>query len=362
MSEQAIPAKYARLLLKVAAENGHKVDQIVEEIGFSFNPMDLSPDQQLEQDISAQDFSRLYSRVSDLLKDECFGITRTKVPMGTFRMFCYSVIHSPSLRIALSRSVDFYAMLYEAKGLNVSKAAPYYLSADGEYATLVHRTFRVEPSHDMDLQKQLTIINYMSMWHRFICWLIGTFIPIKEVKVTGPEILSNSGYRFYFDCPIHFQQTENAFTFKSHFLDAPLVHTEESLHQFLKTAPLELFTIVNEDESVIKKIRSLIGSNFTRKIPGFDEVAEMLNISSRTLRRRLEKEGTSYQRVKDDCRRDAAIDYLTRSDMSINSVASLMGFDEPSAFHRSFKKWTGITPGEFRKRNSVKETEAAVEE
>ena len=360
MSEHSIPAKYARLLLKVAAENGHSVETIVENIGFSFNPMELSQDQQLEQDISALDFSRLYSLVSSLLKDECFGIAGIKVPMGTFRMFCYSVIHSPSLRIALKRSIDFYGMLYEAKGIKVSRESPYYLSDDGEFSTLVHRNHRYEGLNNMDLQKQLSIINYMSMWHRFCCWLTGTYIPIKEVNVTGPEILSNSGYRFYFDCPIHFNMGENSFTFKAHFLDAPLVHTEESLHRFLRTAPLELFTITNEDESIIKKIRSLIGSNFTRKIPSFDEVAEMLNISSRTLRRRLEKEGTSYQRVKDDCRRDAAIDYLARSEMSINSVASLMGFDEPSAFHRSFKKWTGITPGEFRKRNTIKLGEAEV--
>nr|MDT0251103.1 AraC family transcriptional regulator [Endozoicomonas sp.] len=85
----------------------------------------------------------------------------------------------------------------------------------------------------------------------------------------------------------------------------------------------------------------------------FDELAQLLNISSRTLRRRLEKEGTSYQKVKDECRRDASIDYLSQPNLTINSVAALMGFDEPSAFHRSFKKWTDMTPGEFRKKNNI---------
>ncbi len=351
--EPSVPAKYARLLLKIAREHGHDINPVVSLLDLPFNPMALSDSELPEQELSVLDFSKLYNHVAMLLQDESFGTGRIRLPMGTFRMFCYAIIHSPSLKIALDRSIDFYAILYEAKGLDFNKDRRYRVSDGGEFATLMYSGLKVESDDSMNLQNQLSIINYLSLQHRFCSWLIGAYIPVHEVNVMGSEILSNSGYRSYFDCPINFNQKEYSFTIKAHFLDTPLVHTEESLHNFLTTAPYGLFAIVNEDESIIKKIRSLIGNNFTRKIPGFDEVAEKLNISSRTLRRRLEKEGTSYQRVKDDCRRDAAIDYLTRSGMSINAVAHQMGFDEPSAFHRSFKKWTDITPGEFRKRNAI---------
>jgi AraC-like DNA-binding protein len=83
-------------------------------------------------------------------------------------------------------------------------------------------------------------------------------------------------------------------------------------------------------------------------MPSFEELTGMLNMSPRTLRRRLEKEGTSYQRIKDNARRDVAISSLTRDRMTVSDVAEQVGFSDPSAFHRSFKKWTGLSPGEYR--------------
>ena len=71
-----------------------------------------------------------------------------------------------------------------------------------------------------------------------------------------------------------------------------------------------------------------------------------------TLRRRLEAEGTSYQGIKDELRRDAAIHHLCHSSLSIADIGSLLGFQEPSAFHRAFKKWSSVQPGEYRTRQA----------
>jgi AraC-like DNA-binding protein len=92
----------------------------------------------------------------------------------------------------------------------------------------------------------------------------------------------------------------------------------------------------------------LLGNDFREELPGFEALTDMLNMSARTLRRRLEKEGTSYQRIKDNARRDAAITLLSREKMTVSDVAEQVGFSDPSAFHRSFKKWTGLSPGEYR--------------
>jgi AraC-like DNA-binding protein len=71
-------------------------------------------------------------------------------------------------------------------------------------------------------------------------------------------------------------------------------------------------------------------------------------MSAPTLRRRLKREGTTFQQLKDDARCEADKLCLNRQELSINEVALQMGFTDPSAFHRSFKKWTGQTPGQFR--------------
>jgi AraC-like DNA-binding protein len=74
------------------------------------------------------------------------------------------------------------------------------------------------------------------------------------------------------------------------------------------------------------------------------------------MRRRLHEEGSSYQGIKDQLRRDLAISYLSHSERSVMDIALELGFSERSAFHRAFRKWTGASPGEFRRDAAVGRT------
>ena len=138
--------------------------------------------------------------------------------------------------------------------------------------------------------------------------------------------------------------------FDSEYLRAPVVHTESSLEEFLRTAPYQLLVMSPEhmESNMAEQVRAMIGHDFSQGFPAFDTIAHALHMSSPTLRRRLRREGVTFQQLKDDCRREAAISYLRDSEESINAIAYLTGFTDPSAFHRSFKKWLGMTPGAFR--------------
>jgi AraC-like DNA-binding protein len=92
----------------------------------------------------------------------------------------------------------------------------------------------------------------------------------------------------------------------------------------------------------------MMGHDFSNGFPGFETISSALSMSAPTLRRRLKREGTTFQQLKDTVRCEAAKLSLDRPEFSINEVALQMGFTDPSAFHRSFKKWTGQTPGQFR--------------
>ena len=85
-------------------------------------------------------------------------------------------------------------------------------------------------------------------------------------------------------------------------------------------------------------------------MPSFTEVARTLHMSESSLRRRLQKEDTSYQALKDEVRCEVAIDKLLNEQAKIADLADYLGFTEPSSFVRSFKSWTGQTPNSYRER------------
>jgi len=82
--------------------------------------------------------------------------------------------------------------------------------------------------------------------------------------------------------------------------------------------------------------------------PAADQMAARLHVAEATLRRHLKHEGYTYQSIKDDLRRDIAIGELQGTRRTIADIASAVGFAEPSAFHRAFRKWTGMRPGDYR--------------
>jgi len=188
------------------------------------------------------------------------------------------------------------------------------------------------------------------MWHRFFSWLCGRVIDLKRVDFSGSAPHKLEKYEALFGCPLNFNQTNDLLYFNSECLAWPVVHTEHSLREFLRTAPYQLL-IMEKDTSgnnLSTQVKAMIGHDFSEGFPSFEAISGALNMSAPTLRRRLKREGTTFQQLKDNCRRDAAMLYLDRPEKTINEVAIQLGFTDPSAFHRSFKKWMGQTPGQYR--------------
>jgi len=85
-----------------------------------------------------------------------------------------------------------------------------------------------------------------------------------------------------------------------------------------------------------------------RRFPAFDAICELLHMSSQVVRRRLTEEGTSYQKLKDGVRSDLVKELLAKPEVAIADIAERAGFTEPAALSRAFKKWTGLTPAQYR--------------
>jgi AraC-like DNA-binding protein len=136
--------------------------------------------------------------------------------------------------------------------------------------------------------------------------------------------------------------------FSAQQLDRRLVHTGDSLREFLDNAVYELIAIDRQPVSTSAAIKSLISIDLPSGMPSFTRISEHLHMSESSLRRRLQKENTSYQSLKDEVRCQIAIDKLLHEDATVADLADFLGFTEPSSFVRSFKGWTGETPRSYR--------------
>ncbi|MCZ2722236.1 AraC family transcriptional regulator ligand-binding domain-containing protein [Marinomonas sp. 15G1-11] len=336
-----VPMSSVRFLLKALEDQGVDSGALLSSLEISKEDIEFG------SSFPAHKYGLLYQHIMFLVQDESFGmLSGGKIPNGTFRMMCLCIIHARSLAHSLYRCSDFYEI---CRGPIIKPV----LIKKGRYAMVTFAPLDSASEEDvealMNTESQDRLRTTLSMWHHFISWLIGRRLSLKAAYFTCERPDDLDYYKTLFQSEVKFNQHANALVFPSSYLDLPVVQTEESLRGFLKTAPYQLLVMVDNDNSLKSQVMSMLGKDFSRDVLSADEVASALNMSVSTLRRRLNEEKTSYQQIKDECRKEAAITYMNAPQLSISDIAQLMGFDEPSAFFRSFKKWTGVTPGEYRK-------------
>ncbi|MBP6053289.1 MAG: AraC family transcriptional regulator [Pseudomonadales bacterium] len=349
---EQIPTQFACSLLRMLSDHGLDVAEACASAGLDFDPLDPgAPGYRSEIPIIA--YSRLYRGVMTALQDETFGLRRdVGMNPGAFRMMCYCVLGCPNLGRAIRRLCEFHRVFFDHK-----LVMRLHRQDDGaRFEVLVAPEAQLDgPQEPGAMMSAVQSACCLSMWHRFFGWLIGRPLPLANVSLCGTAPGSRLRYQQLFNCDLGFGAAVPGFSFPSEYLAYPLVHNEDSLLDFLRTAPYQLLIMPADPGklSLVDQVRSLIGHDFSRGFPSFERITDLLHMSAPTLRRRLKREGTTFQELKDNCRRDASIAYLNRPELSINDVAILMGFTDPSAFYRSFKKWTGLTPGEFRAQQAL---------
>lgn len=334
-----VPTRFVQTLLRMVGDRGYDFSGILADAGLDFDPLDEGG-RGYRTEVSAMQYSRVYQSVLSLLQDETFGTTGSElVAPGAFRMMCYCIISCDNLGQAIQRASDFYRTFFDER-------SQLYANFSDQFARVGYCSVIRQGRPRVEAQDAYGL----SMWHRFFGWLCGRPIELVRVDFSGAEPRRLEKYEALFGCPLYFSQSSDLLYFDSACLAWPVVHTEHSLREFLRTAPYQLLLMENNPEgnNLSAQVKAMVGHDFSEGFPGFETISRALNMSAPTLRRRLRKEGTTFQKLKDEARCEAAMLCLDRPELSINAVALQMGFTDPSAFHRSFKKWTGQTPGQYR--------------
>ena len=151
-----------------------------------------------------------------------------------------------------------------------------------------------------------------------------------------------------FSCPVYFNQPENRMVAVNTVLDLPLHSADPQLHEVLDQHARKIMTERDRSVSLTDMARSQLHHLLHCNEASRERLADVLGMSSRTLHRKLQEEGSSYRGILDDLRLEKARTLLRDETLTIQQVAGQSGFDESHSFARWFKQQTGISPSEFR--------------
>ncbi len=331
MRQLSISVYFVGAVLKYAVARGLDPVQLLRQNRIS--PRLLEED---DARISIERFADLQVSTMLAMGDEGLGYGPQRLPVGTWSMMCYAVIHCETLGQALARYCRFF-------GLFQHSTSPRFIVAGD--TTSVRIGDSEQPAGADEYAGELALFNC----HRFASWLVQQHLPIEAVNFRHPAPAHVHEYRpMFLANPVFFEQPHTEIIFSSALLERPVTQNEQSLARFLRHPALAMLSQQYDRASWTAQVKSILRSDLT-DLAELDAVAARLELHPQTLRRRLSKEGSSFSEIKSSLRRDVALHYLGKQGLSIEEIAHRAGFSESSAFIRAFKGWTGVTPYTYRK-------------
>jgi len=176
---------------------------------------------------------------------------------------------------------------------------------------------------------------------------LGMSFPAKRVSLMHNNTGYRKPYEEHFGCDVRFDTDKTAIYFDAEILETPMPLRDAETSSMCQQQCQRLLARLSRSSGFVDEVRTLIVAR-----PGFfpdiDYVAEKLKVSTRTLRRRLADEGSSYQQILDEVRYKLAQDYLGNSTLPVEEISVLLGYSTPGNFSAAFKRWHGDSPREFR--------------
>lgn len=174
-------------------------------------------------------------------------------------------------------------------------------------------------------------------------------LPLNPIEVTFtyPEPESRTEYERIFNCPVRFGQRDNSMTLDMRMGNLPVRMANPALLEHFEQYAQDFIAQMERNDATTQSVTKIILAHLDDESLSIEKVAREMAISVRTLQKRLESEGVVFSDLLRDIRQRLAKEYL-RENYSVEQITYLLGFSDPSVFRKSFKKWMGVTPREYR--------------
>jgi AraC-like DNA-binding protein len=283
-------------------------------------------------------YERAVSAALDLSSDRALGLhVAWSAPAGALHVVGHLLVNCATMRDAIDQFFRFSPLILEGTRWSLWEQGDHahFVYAQQLVAGLEHARF--------DAEFCLTIVLKLGFQ------LIGRERPPTLVRFRHPRPTYAREYEPIFRSEVLFGQATNEIVFKRRYLDMPQMHRDEIVCDILRRRAEDLLVHRGSDE-LPHRISAILRDDVNLATVDVGQLAHRLGTTPRSLQRRLRERGMSLTTLFETARRDVACSALHGRETSIKDIAYRLGFSEPSAFHRAFKRWTGTTPAEYRRR------------
>lgn len=299
--------------------------------------------------LPAAEFIRLYrGAIGELERLCCAQEGRRATGKAMMDMLCHSVINCESVREVIARTIAFNALL-EERGSRIALE---------EKAGAARFTLQV-PERGRDTAALILDSVGLSYYYQLFSWMIGQRLQLTGVDFVHGKPEDKLPAIEIFDAPVHFEQPVNTLSFPAYYLDLPVIRSYGELLRIIDYFPFDMqFHAAlghSQPTEWSNQLRLLMLDSLQHRhlMPTLVTVAQLLHLSPATLRRRLAEEHTTFAALRAQCQREVAELLLSQSPITLDEVATRLGFSDDRSFRRAFRDWTGETPAAFRARRQV---------
>lgn len=335
----AVPPTVSARMLRVCAEalerKGFDVASFLKRLSLERAALDdVDGRVSIDADLALWDAAPLISG------DDDFGLhAGTALRPEAFDLLGYTLASSGSVGDAFRCLVRYNGLLHDVAEVDLREGP--------EEARLC---FSLTPEGTPRQQAEFSFAVFLSFCRN------ATGVDVAPVRVEFSHVAPAdiSEHKRIFRAPLLFEKATNTLVFPAYVLDLPLLNANPGLCAVLERQLNEQLADQPSGETMLERVKRLIAAELCGGDPTAEAVSGRMRATPRTLHRWLSAEGTSYREILNGVRRDLALRYLTEDGLAIGEAAHLLGFSDPSAFHRSFKRWTGKTPAEYRTGTSTR--------
>lgn len=321
-----------------AIRNGADANELYKRIGLSEE--NLSDN---KATLSLEQAQNVWQEAVNLTKDELLGlhIGENSTP-SIVGLVGHLMQSSPTLKDAFENLCKFNTL--------VTDVFHYHILIDKNNFIIEFEPHEIWQENYPETAKQAVMQAMSGSLH--VCQLLtGKKLVPQKASFSWTSAKNKAEYERIFGQHLLFNKDGNRLYLRAEDAQLPVIGYNRELQEVFQSLLKKALEEAQNQETTSAQVKRILADTFTDHLPGLHEIADKLNLTSRSLQRKLKEENTSYQELTDELRRDLAMGLLRSHKYTINEIAYRLGYAEPSVFRRAFKRWTGNNPSKYESKN-----------